>query len=418
MPPTVPSPVAAGILWAAETGKWLDLRADGEPDDLARHAEWSDDREITGEELAEVLSTVLADRPAVVQIMGVRVTGPVDLSHREFHGALWFDRCVFTGPVDLTESTLSSLSVSRCRFDAGLGASHMTVTHSVLARHTVVNGSFRLRGTRIGGELSLRGARLTCPDGWALYAEICEVASSAWLCDGLVVEGGVTFRTARIGGRFQLADAVIGGTVNAQDLTVRVLDDDPDCWPTGSELTGMSYERIGQRGDARTRLSWLARLVTSYEPQPYTALAHAYEASGHDTAARRVLIAKQRVRRASRRNRVHNLVSRPWSAMLRITIGYGFAPWRAIPWVAGILAAAWLIFATAPASAFTTSQPTGEPFRPFLHAVEALIPLVKVGGTEWIAHGGYVWWHTGFSALGWFFATVVAAGLAGVFKRE
>ncbi|GIG69796.1 pentapeptide repeat-containing protein [Phytomonospora endophytica] len=408
--------MATGIVWAAETGKWLDLRADGEPDDPARQAAWSDDREITGDELAEVLS-VLQDRSVVVQVMGARVTGPVDLSHREFRGALWFDRCAFTGPVDFTESALSSLSVSRCHFAAGLGASHMTVTHSVLARRTVVNGSFRLRGSRIGGELSLRGARLSYPDGWALYAESCEVASSAWLCDGLVVDGDVSLRTARIGGRFGL-DAEISGIVDAQDLTVRVLDDDPDAWPAGSALTGMSYERIGQRGDARTRLSWLARIVTSYEPQPYRALAHAYEASGHDTAARRVLIAKQRVRRASRRNRVHNLVSRPWSAILRTTIGYGFAPWRAIPWVAGILAAAWLIFATAPASAFTTSQPTGEPFRPFLHAVEALIPLVKVGGTEWIAHGGYVWWHTGFSALGWFFATVVAAGLAGVFKRD
>jgi hypothetical protein len=50
------------------------------------------------------------------------------------------------------------------------------------------------------------------------------------------------------------------------------------------------------------RLAWLARDKVGYRPQPYEQLAGFYRRLGHDEEARKVLLAKQRRRRAGLSN--------------------------------------------------------------------------------------------------------------------
>lgn len=301
-----------------------------------------------------------------------------------------------------------------------LGLSRSEVRQSVLFNGVVATGQVSLFGAKLGGQAAFHGANLNNPGAVALNASQCEIAQSVWMEGGFTADGAVELVHARIADRLKFADARVT-RLRATDLTVDILDDDPDCWPDDSHIGGMRYNSLpdDRRGAPSVRISWLNRLLPRYKPQPYAQLTTVYQAPGRHKGARVVAMAKEMARRRSRRTMLPKPVDRFWSVVLRWTIGYGFAPWRSLPWIAGLYLAAWTVFATAPKGAFTTTSQSTGGFQPALHAMDTLVPIVQLGaGTRWAATGGYVWWEVFFSASGWFVGAVLAAGFAGVFRRE
>ena len=107
--------------------------------------------------------------------------------------------------------------------------------------------------------------------------------------------------------------------------------------------------------------------------------------------------------------------------LLRFTVGYGYAPWRVLYWFGGLLALGTLVFDllypdSLAARTTASEQPT---FNPTLYVLDLLLPVASLRQRDaWIAHGPAVWWSVSFTLVGWLLATVLVAGLAGVFRRD
>jgi hypothetical protein len=301
-----------------------------------------------------------------------------------------------------------------------LDVSRAEIGQSVILSGLSAHGELKLYAANIGGNLSLDGVTVTNPGAIALDGVQCRVGQSMWLDRGARLDGIADLSNMRITNRLRLADADIA-SLRAGELSVAILDDDPRCWPDDSHIGGMRYHRLPEdgRGSPRARIGWLKRLLSRYSPQPYAQLVAAYRGSGSVTAARMVVMAKEDARRRDHRNWLRRAVSTVWSAVLRWTIGYGYAPWRAVGWAIALFAAAWLVFAGAPDSAFDSRSPLTDHFEPALYALDTVLPVVQISsGTQWIVHGGYAWWEAFFASTGWFLSIVVVAGVGGVFKRD
>ncbi|ADD41801.1 hypothetical protein [Stackebrandtia nassauensis] len=305
-------------------------------------------------------------------------------------------------------------------------ASRATIGQSLLLNDLATQGAIRLYGSKITGQLSVNGSTIISPDRIALDMGQCEIVQSLWICRGSRIEGTVDLTNARIGNRFSLRESTVACVI-ATDLSMDILDDDPECWPAGSHIGGMTYRNLPEdgRGYVHNRTDWLKRMVPQYTPQPYTQLISVYRSLGNNAAARVVVIEQEATHRRSHWNWAYRTVSRAWGGILRWTIGYGYAPWRVVPWMTGLFLAAWAVFsvkgAFSSAEVFSQSRKGGnhEEFHAALHALDTVLPVIALeNDKQWIANGAFAWWEAGFASFGWFLSLLAAAGVAGVFKRQ
>jgi hypothetical protein len=143
------------------------------------------------------------------------------------------------------------------------------------------------------------------------------------------------------------------GLVDLRHAHIKILRDDPGCWPSLLSLEGLTYEALEPRLPARLRLRWLARDPGGYQPRPYGQLAAHCTAIGQPVEARQVMYASERIQR-----RTKAPLARTWSLVQDIIIGYGYQPWRAVASLAVILAAGSIVFAIAPPPPTRTRQCT------------------------------------------------------------
>lgn len=146
--------------------------------------------------------------------------------------------------------------------------------------------------------------------------------------------------------------------------------------------------------------------------QPYQQLAWYYRRLGHDGQARLVLLAWQRARRARA-----GLPVRTWGLLQDWLAGYGYAPGRAVLWLACAFAAGWWYFARHPPSAIDTGHPAT--FHPALYTLDLISPAPLIGDVDaWSVAGAGLWLAVGLKALGWLLAIVVVAAVTRVLKRD
>ena len=318
------------------------------------------------------------------------------------------------GRLELNEARLSNTG------GRALDLSRMEIGQSAILTGVCAHGSIKAYGMTVGSNLSMNRIKVYSPDSTAIEVVQSSIGQSMLLDEGVRVHGEVDLSNTAITQRFRLADA--GMTrLNASELSMAILDDDPRCWPDHSAVGGMQYDRLpdDERGSPRARIHWLQRLVPRYSPQPYSQLVTVYLAAGSTTAARMVMMAKEDGRRRNHRNPWRKAVARVWGFVLRTTVGYGHAPWRAIGWALGLYLAAWFVFAAAPESAFSARTAVSGEFQPAMYALDTVLPVVRISaGNQWVVHGGYAWAEAGFAASGWFLSLVVTAGVTGVFRRE
>jgi hypothetical protein len=309
------------------------------------------------------------------------------------------------------------------------GAVFARVRPNTEGRVTTVDGGVRLVGARLLGGLFLEGAQLRNPGGEAFNGQNMQVSAAMVCTAGFRAEGTVHLDRARVDGELSFAGAVlaadpvalslVGADVRQLDLRTAepvtglvdlrhghcgVLLDDPAAGPPRHALDGFGYDALGQGGELRARLRWLARDVDGYRPQPYEQLAGMYRRRGDDDDARRVLLARERRRRAGR----------PWPArllghVLDGLVGYGYRPWRAAGWLLLALAVGTVTFAAVPPVPDTVG--TARRLDPLVYTVDLLLPIsAPVGGTRWLAYG--------LTAAGALLVTALIAGISRTVRRD
>ena len=191
--------------------------------------------------------------------------------------------------------------------------------------------------------------------------------------------------------------------------------------------------------DLADRLSWLERQLPGFSPGPYTQLAAFYRARGDTRRAHDVLIARE-----SRRPRTSR-IARAWSVVMRLAVGYGYRPQRALGWLAALLVLGTLAISAlsgtspltghdVPAVTASGTAQRGEvpqrtlgayavdgdqaaSFVPALRAASLLVPF-PVASDRWYPRtSAALWSEAGIRVLGWILAAAVLAGVARTFNR-
>ncbi|GIG91828.1 oxidoreductase [Plantactinospora endophytica] len=383
-------------------------------------------------------------------------------------GDLVLLNCVVTGPVDLRDAHVGgtvTLNGSRLAdlapagdpvfppIDPGtaLAAGRLSVTGNLHARQGfVADGQVWLGGATVGGNLALDGATLRHPAGAALSADRLTVAGSLTARWGFTADGDVLLMHAQIGSQLNfhnarlqgaamfalhLGGARVGsvwltlaerpaGRVRLSGLQADTIFDDPATWPAELDLIGCTYRLLIARAPSpprepsppvpvtvRQRLDWLRRSPEGYTPQPYEQLAEHYRRSGQEAEARRVLLERQRRRRATLR-----VPGRLFGVLVDGLVGYGYRTWLAGIWLLAFWALGTLSFTLDPSAA---RNPAEAPERnAALQALDLLLPIVNLGhDNAWKPVGGTEYVAALLVLAGWVLSTAVVAGLTRTLNR-
>jgi hypothetical protein len=365
--------------------------------------------------------------------------------------ALNLDRAtlgVLHGADLVCEGQISLLS-ARIANDLDLSSSGLTGSGgepALVADRASIDGALNLAGLRTHGEISLRTIRvgqrvllidsqLSNPGGIALRLSRAQVAADVF-CDGMTCAGEIRVAGATIGGELNFKGARIhnaggdaldalalevgelslrlaeppAGLVDLHHAHIKILRDDPRCWPAMLRIDGLTYEALEPPLAARQRLQWLARDPNGHQPQPYEQLAAHYTAVGQPAEARKVMLASERIH-----SRTKTPLARTWSLLQDVTIGYGYQPWRAVAWLAILLTLGSIVFAIAP------PPPLGiaPHFNSVSYTLDLLLPVVDLGQKHaFNPAGAEQWFSYLLAAARWVLVTTVAAGAARVLRRR
>lgn len=304
-------------------------------------------------------------------------------------------------------------------------------------------GQVLFPGAQLPGGLFMRGARIAidAPDDIAFNGDNV-TASTVRLSKGFRAAGKVRVRGAQIADLLSFHDAellgegtallCIGtradafdlrfaqapqGVVDLRNAYASRIQDHPATWPATLRLDGLVYEWLETtaargRDDVTNRLTWL-RHNPGYAPQPYEQLANNYRRLGHDADARRVLLARQRRRRATL-----GPAGRAWGCLLDATVGYGYRTWIAGVWLTLLTLLGAAVFATFTPTADRPGE--GPPFNPFVYALDLLLPIGGLGqGSAWHwENGGVQALAYTLTAIGWILTTTVVAGMSRTLSKN
>ena len=333
-------------------------------------------------------------------------------------------------------------------------------------------GQVRLVAASIGRQLVCRNGSFANPDGYALTASTAQINGNVFLDNEFKAEGEVGLVGASIGGqvkcgggnfsnqtskdahtpvalnlqrvragtRLELTPKTVKGVVDLTDTKVATLCDSKESWPKQLRLDGFSYLRIEKdygKNDpssaereisAKDRCDWVARHVEAngepgFAPRAYEQLIATYRATGDDSAARTVAIARDRHR--------HKLLTkqsssppvwgrRAGSRFLAMTVRYGHQPWLAAIWLVGAWFALWALVSLAlgvDAIGPLTQDPPE--LVPVMYALDTVVPIVNFGQRDhWFVEAPYAWAVWAAIALGWLLVTALVAGLSNVFRHS
>jgi hypothetical protein len=179
-------------------------------------------------------------------------------------------------------------------------------------------GAVRLVGAHIGGQLECTGATVVNDTGIALNADNLQVNQDMYLQGGFAATGGgdgvaVDLTSARLGGR--LVFDPVPRLEHATDPQARLA------------VNGLVYRDVPAGISAREWLGLLRKGTRRYAAQPYQQLAAIHRADGHDGEVRRVLMSQRRDLLADSST---SRLERAWGLLTRLTLGYGYQPWRAL----------------------------------------------------------------------------------------
>ncbi|WP_117211265.1 pentapeptide repeat-containing protein [Allorhizocola rhizosphaerae] len=257
----------------------------------------------------------------------------------------------------------------------------LTVGQAIVCRSSAIDGAFEIGFAKIGTGIDLSGTVIENPGGFSIIAE--GISGGDFRCiDDFRAVGTINLISARLD-RLALQSGRLAAAETEVDLyqaTVGTLDITEGALAGRMHLSGLTYQRIPLL-PIKKLLRWLRNDPDGYHPQPYEQLATYYRANGDDREARRTLLAK---RRAHRRYLGR---PQPWWRWIRKVpgwamdglAGYGYAPGRAVFWLAVALGTGtWVLRDALPPDRLTepTASRTGNAF---LLAADSLVPTSPFG---------------------------------------
>jgi len=423
------------VVRAAADGEVAYCGADRKNDDPANNpanaASWGKERTVR----ARLIRWLCVDGEAHrhVDPFGIRIYAAAigaeeesfDLSSATITFPLAFISCKFNAPLALMSTRLRFFSLEGSHLSE-LRADGADVAGSVLLRN----------GFHIAGDLSFSGAKI---EGQLSFSHAQFNSGSKLVLQNTLVKQAFLWRDLGPDSPVHL---------DLRDASVGQIADDEQSWPRKGTLLldGFVYQRIGEGPrDAGKRLEWLARQPDNFTPQPYRQLARVLRESGDDAGARDVLIAMEDARLT---RGALSATQRIVHWMLRLTVGYGYKPLRALWYILFLVLLGTSIFswghnANVIVEVDRKSIQAYKSFSPFIYSLEHFLPLVKLGMTEhWVPDpkatptpllfpfsnrvapapaklGTYIQWYLwAHILLGWFFTSMLVAGVTGLVKRE
>ncbi|MFC5184812.1 hypothetical protein [Actinomadura harenae] len=308
-----------------------------------------------------------------------------------------------------------------------------TLNGPLMLEEARVTGEIHMIDAGVRGGITFQNAHVSNPEGAALSAARVKADGAVDCCKGFTATGRVSFTSAeiardlcfdgaRIEGDLELKRSRSGilrlgrtttilGKADLRHASTGVLADFPTAWPDSVRLDGFAYESLHRPTPVADRLQLLTRDTDGYIPQPYEHLAALYQRTGHDAAARNVLLAKQRRRRSGQQ-----LPLQIWGYLQDWTVGYGYRPQRAATWLIALLALGTVVFAGHHPPPLKKDE--APEFNPFLYALDLLVPIVSFGQDGFAPRGGYQWLAAALTASGWILATTIIAGASRVLSRQ
>ena len=244
-----------------------------------------------------------AGEPGAVRLPGARIAGVLDCSGAELRND--------SGPALSADGLQVGQSVYLSGGFTATGAGEP--------------GAVRLPGARIAGDLDCSGAELRNDSGPALSAVRLQVDQSLYLSGEFTATGGgagvaVDLRGARVGGALAFSPECLENTADPHRLIT---------------VDGLTYVGVPEQISAQGWLDLLRDETPGYAAQPYQHLAAGYRALGDERQARRVLIAQRKHELARPDTRC---LERLWGWITKVTLGYGYKPWRALWFLFGVVA--------------------------------------------------------------------------------
>jgi hypothetical protein len=181
----------------------------------------------------------------------------------------------------------------------------------------------------------------------------------------------------------------------------------------------------GKSIDGVTGVRLLERRLVDFSIAPYLVMAEWLRSQGDDAGARTVAIAGERLAR-----RPNVGLRRALDSVLDWTVGYGYAPLRALVWIAGAIAVGTGVFAvmyTGQVAGMRMFDPGNQVFEtdaralfnPLTYAVASVLPVGDQWVTSWRPLAPHAELTTlGFKLIGWFLASAVVVGAASRLNRR
>ena len=401
----------------------------------------------------------------------LHIDGNAALDHARFVGEVCLYALTAHGDVQaqgarFLNRSRQALNLERAQIGGGLflnnGCRVYGLVRAVGARVRMISAESATFRNRSGGGL----------EAVALFAPFLEVTTGAYfgngfrtnagvMLDNCRIDGDLSFfrcvfrgdaanglvaRTARIGGEFNWCELETGPLteLNLSSSSVGLFVDNVRSWPAPGHLhiDGLTYHGIAP-DDGAIRERWLGRLPEhQFLSQPYEQLASVLRACGRERHAIRIGMAKQDARR--RRGKL-GMLPRAWATILKVTIGYGYKPQRALFWSLLFIVAGALAFAAGhraglmipeegsadPAATLPASQPT---FSALGYSLDVFLPIVDLNlASRWqpserttcqfaqreVACGRWLGILTRIQILfGWLLTTLAVAGVSGLIRRD
>lgn len=391
------------------------------------------------------------------------------------------------GTVDLRNAVIGAdLNCKRGHF-ANPGKDSLTVARARIGGAVFLSSDFQAEGkvnfdnSRVNGDFRCSKGVFMNEHREAFTAKGAQIAGNLFLNNGFRPAGNVDLRRLRVDGRLTI-DAISDQT-NSDNLDLRfaqvtTLNHNWRDWPKAEHLflNGFTYSALGERfledreemeerpfdagdqiranvqPDRMPDVKWL-RLQPKerFRLQPYEQLAKVLRSNGDESAAKRVLIAKQDDLR-----RYGNLRwwAKCWNWLLGFTIRHGYEPHRALVGMLFFVLLGWGIFGwaydnklmsrTIDITGYKDSE-QGDPYRVkrekeaerdypkfnrFVYSLDAFLPIVDLKEKSyWLPNANksvagrsfrfgaavriYLWIHIIF---GWILTTLWVAGFSGLVR--
>jgi hypothetical protein len=376
------------LLHAVFAGEVANYSSPNDDENNPQHAgTWGASRTIRAKVIRWLCGDPEATRqidPHGIYIDAATIEGQLDLAFMTIPVPFALRRCAVKAGVNLAYADTRMLRFSGSVL-GGSGGIALNAAGAQIRGDTFLDSGFRaegevrLLGASIGGQLTCRRGTFRRPRGPALGVDGAQVGGAAFLDDGFRAEGEVRLVNGRVGPLF----------------------DDEASWPAHGnlQLDGFVYTTIAAGPiDAKARLAWLARQPsTPFRPQPYQQLAKVLRESGHEAAAKRILIAQEKARRKH-----GELGWLAWgkSMLLGATIAHGYRPSQALLWAAFWVAIGGGLFGwgydkgiviPTKAEAYDSNkkirqEPAFYPaFNRWLYALDTFVPIINFGQKDYWA---------------------------------